>query len=122
MSAADPPGLPSCPMSGGTSQWDAQVSDQEKHELESGDLNLNTAKDLGERSLKKDGSRDLSLRSQELESTKEGLDQEVIKDGSKGSWLRAVQGQKVLKKYEVDVTMKDGIGSGRDLGGGSTLG
>ncbi|KAF8083331.1 hypothetical protein N665_0780s0004 [Sinapis alba] len=31
--------------------------------------------------------------------------------GIKGSWVGAVQGQKVLKKYDVEVTMKDGIGS-----------
>ncbi|KAF8047908.1 hypothetical protein N665_2771s0001 [Sinapis alba] len=28
-----------------------------------------------------------------------------------GSWVGAVQGQKVLKKYEVEVMMKDGVGS-----------
>lgn len=31
--------------------------------------------------------------------------------GTKGSWVGAVQGQNVLKKYDVEVTMKDGIGS-----------
>ena len=31
--------------------------------------------------------------------------------GSKGSWIGAVQGQKILRKYDVEVTMKDGIGS-----------
>lgn len=31
--------------------------------------------------------------------------------GSKGSWVGAVQGQKVLKKYEVEIEMKDDIGS-----------
>lgn len=31
--------------------------------------------------------------------------------GNKGSWVGAVQCQKVLKKYDVEVRMKDGIGS-----------
>ncbi|KAG2305935.1 hypothetical protein Bca52824_025683 [Brassica carinata] len=31
--------------------------------------------------------------------------------GTKGSWVGAVRGQKLMKKYEVEVTMKDGIGS-----------
>lgn len=31
--------------------------------------------------------------------------------GTKGSWVGAVQDQKVLKKYDVEVTMKDGVGS-----------
>lgn len=31
--------------------------------------------------------------------------------GKKGSWVGAVQGQKVLKKYDVEVMMKDDIGS-----------
>lgn len=31
--------------------------------------------------------------------------------GNKGSWVGAVQGQKILKKYDVEVTMKDGVGS-----------
>ncbi|WZZ29391.1 hypothetical protein YC2023_012792 [Brassica napus] len=31
--------------------------------------------------------------------------------GNKGSWVGAVLGQKILKKYDVEVTMKDGVGS-----------
>lgn len=31
--------------------------------------------------------------------------------GSKGSWVGAVQGSRVLKKYDVEVLMKDGVGS-----------
>lgn len=48
---------------------------------------------------KRDGSMDdLKVQEQDL-------------GGSKGSWIGAVQGQKILRKYEVEVTMKDGIGS-----------
>ena len=31
--------------------------------------------------------------------------------GSKGSWVGAVQGTRCLKKYDVEVSMKDGVGS-----------
>ncbi|KAG2261125.1 hypothetical protein Bca52824_068204 [Brassica carinata] len=36
---------------------------------------------------------------------------EVSKEGSKNSWVGVVQGQKVLKKYDVEIQMQDGIGS-----------
>lgn len=31
--------------------------------------------------------------------------------GSKGSWVGAVQGNRCLTKYDVEIQMKDGVGS-----------
>ncbi|KAG2273347.1 hypothetical protein Bca52824_067902 [Brassica carinata] len=67
--------------------------------------------DLGEKTTENDGSRVSSPRSIDVGSTRGGSNQDATLGGSKGSWIRAVQGQKVLKKYDVEVTMKDGIGS-----------
>lgn len=54
----------------------------------------------GESPQRSDGRREIT-----------GSFQNAIAGGSKGSWVGAVQGQKVLKKYVVEVTLKDGIGS-----------
>ncbi|KAL0801073.1 hypothetical protein Bca101_056249 [Brassica carinata] len=34
-----------------------------------------------------------------------------VSGGSKGSWVGAVQGNRCLKKYDVEISMKDGVGS-----------
>lgn len=53
----------------------------------------------------------------EIRVSEMGKEEETVKKkeqvagGLNGSWVGAVQGQKVLKKYEVEITMKDGIGS-----------
>lgn len=115
MSTADPPGLPSSPRSVGRSQEDVQGSN---HEV-SQDLTISVSKiskqgaveDLGSKSIAMGGSVDLSPKKFDLEKKDKGSFQNTIAGGSKGSWVGAVQGQKVLKKYKVEVTMKDGIGS-----------
>ncbi|KAF3493684.1 hypothetical protein DY000_02057942 [Brassica cretica] len=78
MSMADPPVLLSSPMSEGNSKGESQGSEQEEHELEI------LTKGLEEKSITKDGSRDISPRSQDLDGTKEGLNQEVKLGGLKG--------------------------------------
>ena len=55
------------------------------------------------------GSGVLEQGGGQTESVQESKDQ--ISGGSKGSWVGAVQGHKFLKKYDVEVKMKDGIGS-----------
>ncbi|KAL0792916.1 hypothetical protein Bca101_064293 [Brassica carinata] len=112
MSTADPPGLPSSPRSG--SKGAMKGSDQEARiDLEKANHNQISMKglDLGEKTTENDGSRVSSPRSIDVGSTRGGSNQDATLGGSKGSWIRAVQGQKVLKKYDVEVTMKDGIGS-----------
>lgn len=64
-----------------------------------------------EKESESEGLKEDSTRVSALESNKVGSNQNIDLGGSKGSWIGAVQGQKVLKKYDVEVTMKDGIGS-----------
>ena len=110
MSTADPPGLPPSPRSGGRSQEGTQGSDQgARHNLTI--LDPDQITDLDSRSLMMDGSKVASPRRIDLERKDKGPIQDTISGGSKGSWVGAVQGKKVLKKYGVEVTMKDGIGS-----------
>lgn len=46
------------------------------------------------------------------DSSEEGSQPFTTSGSQKGEWVRAVQGnQKSLTKYEVDITMKDGVGS-----------
>ena len=35
----------------------------------------------------------------------------IVEGAKQGSWVKAVQGKKVLKRYEMDIQMKDGVGS-----------
>lgn len=46
------------------------------------------------------------------ESLEEGSPSPTVQASQKGNWVRAVQGvQKGLKKYDVSISMKDGVGS-----------
>lgn len=104
MSTEDPPGSPSSPRSGGRSQEGTQEADHE----ERCDL---TISDRVSRGLEEVGSKVISPKKIDLEGKDKESIQNTIAGGSKGSWVGAVQGQKVLRKYDVEVTMKDGIGS-----------
>ena len=86
MVMADPPDLPLSPMSRGTPMEEAQGLDQV---LKSG-LKITETKE-------KDTKDDDRVR--------------IFPIRSQGSWVGAVQGQKVLKKYEVEIEMKNGVGS-----------
>ncbi|KAH0875534.1 hypothetical protein HID58_072896 [Brassica napus] len=104
MSTADPPVLLSSPISEGNSKGESQGSEQEEHELEI------LTKGLEEKSITKDGSRDISPRSQDLDSTKGGLNQEVKLGRLKGSWIGAEMNTEVVsgeKQMEEEV-IKDG--------------
>ncbi|XP_056863946.1 uncharacterized protein LOC130511120 [Raphanus sativus] len=101
MSTADPPDLPPSPMENGSSQRGGNGSDQ----VTAKDLeNLVNQKVSGE-----DGSTDQSSKDLGLGKTIAAPTTQEVK----GSWVGVVQGQKVLKKYEVEIEMKDGVGSVR---------
>ncbi|XP_056867299.1 uncharacterized protein LOC130512878 [Raphanus sativus] len=123
MSSAVSPGSPSTPTSEGTSLVKAQGSVHGGSNFTAAmDSNPSLAKDLDQQCLTI-GSKDLERKNQGDEQLITGMDlntnsEKVIEKkeeesigGLKGSWVRAVQGQKVLKKYDVEVTMKDGVGS-----------
>lgn len=111
MSTADPPGSAPSPMRGSVSCEDAQGSEQQTNRIsEDMDPNLGL-KEVVEMKEIEEGSEE---KSSDLEKGKEGSIQKLEDLGerrSKGDWIGAVQGQKFLKKYEVEITMKDGIGS-----------
>lgn len=129
MGTADPPDLPLSPLKEGTSTGETQGSEQV---TKNGWVSTEAIdKGVQNGDSEKVGSKDLSSKSGRISSevTSEGLDEVTDKVGledpslevgatkenqipiAKGSWVRAVQGQKVLKKYEVEIEMKDGIGS-----------
>ncbi|KAL0793260.1 hypothetical protein Bca101_064637 [Brassica carinata] len=129
MGTADPPDLPLSPLKEGTSTGETQGSEQVKKSVWGSTEAID--KDMQYGKSEKVGSKDLSSKSGRVstEVNSEGLDEVTDKVGledpsleveatkknqiptAKGSWVRAVQGQKVLKKYEVEIEMKDGIGS-----------
>ncbi|KAL0746489.1 hypothetical protein Bca101_028491 [Brassica carinata] len=101
MSTADPPGSVPSPSRGSTSQEESRGSEHEEiQDLITKEGSMN---DGGKESLES-GVENTGLN-QDLK------DQDKATRGSKGSWIGVVQGQKILRKYEVEVTMKDGIGS-----------
>lgn len=110
MSTADPPDLPLSPVRDGASMGEAQGLDQGARQvLDLSDLTQNLTKALGITISDGEGSKDQAPRG--LDRERKGDQRDVNYGGLKGSWVGAVQGQKVLKKYEVEVEMKDGIGS-----------
>lgn len=115
METADPP--------------DKQLSPTRDGSLEEGlstgrDMEMDRGNNLELQGVEKD--RDAGNSAEKESNASEGSDRGVAKEGLaqhrpisqervvgdlKGSWVGVVQGQKVLKKYEVDVQMQDGIGS-----------
>ena len=109
MGTADPPDLPLSPTKVGSSLGEAQGSD--RLVKNGGDFTevLDVTKSLGIKDSEMVGSSDLSLKALNQKVMMEEQAQVLIK--SKGSYAGVVQGQKSLKKYEVEIEMKDGIGS-----------
>ncbi|XP_048596160.1 uncharacterized protein LOC125577980 [Brassica napus] len=104
MGTADPPDLPLSPTKVGSSLGEAQGTDRlVKNGGDSTEV-LDLTKSMGATESATDGSSDLSLK-----ALTEKQAQVPIK--SKGSYAGVVQGQKSLKKYEVEIEMKDGIDS-----------
>lgn len=99
MSMADPPDLPPSPMKDGTSLEEAQGSEEVTTKV----LEIVTIQTRGEEG-------DQSLQGLE-EKTGNQKTQGENPARLNGSWVGAVQGQKILKKYEVAIEMKDGIGN-----------
>ena len=95
MAMADPPDLPLSPTIRGVSTEEAQVSDWV------------TMSGLG--------STGISTPTKDVDTkdvdTKKSDQEQILPIKPKGSWVGAVQGQKVLKKYDVEIEMKDGVGS-----------
>lgn len=107
MDVADPPDLPLSPMKAGTSMEEMHGSESV---TKSGRdfLGSTTPTKVSEvKVVDKLQSGDLSP---EVLNQKSKSDAEVLIK-PKGSWVGAVKGQKVLKKFEVEIEMKDEIGS-----------
>lgn len=118
MDTVVPPDLPLVTTGESPSKVEARGFDQETRlEMDLTELTQKLTNDLGLKSSDTGGSGDLSSTAIDLVEKEEGLvpmvssEKGTVKGGSKGSWVGAVQGQKMLKKYEVEITMKDGIGS-----------
>ncbi|KAL0671235.1 hypothetical protein Bca4012_033939 [Brassica carinata] len=100
MSMADPPGFALSPTRGSESREETQSYEHQS----------NRVLIVGVKDIEEGGDEEIS----ELEKDKEGSipkPEDLGVRGSKGDWVGAVQGQKFLKKYDVEITMKDGIGS-----------
>ena len=95
MAMADPPDLPLSPTIRGVSTEEAQVSDRV------------TMSGLG--------STGISTPTKDVDTkdvdTKKSDQEQILPIKPKGSWVGAVQGRKVLKKYDVEIEMKDEVGS-----------
>lgn len=107
MSTVDLPGLALSPSRGSVSQEESLGSEHEGKQVS---ITKEVSMEVSKEVLKEDGEKGY------LEVVNTGVkqdrkDQEKAGGVLKGSWIGAVQGQKVLRKYDVEVTMKDGIGS-----------
>lgn len=101
MEEAAPPDLPLSPVKVGTSLGGSQGSDQGLEIGEGSKMVLSPMEGLEIQDAGDDKSKGLLQKD----------DRSKVPMMAKGSWVGAVQGQKVLKKYEVEIEMKDGIGS-----------
>ncbi|KAJ4871645.1 hypothetical protein Rs2_46708 [Raphanus sativus] len=113
MITADPPDVQPSPTRGSAFQGDTQVMvDSREAEKVIGEGSLEVKGDTQVKGDTAEGSfKEKSLSVSDLEVAERSVTPERDTKEVKGSWVRAVQGQKVLKKYDIDVQMQDGIGS-----------
>lgn len=118
MGTADPPDVQLSPTRDGTSQVEKQISDRI---IEQNRGNEGVNRDLEKSEKFQDGgssaedkskekSEEIPLTASDTEAQKSPIST-MAKGEAKGSWVGVVQGQKVLKKYDVKVQMQDGVGS-----------
>ena len=116
MSTADPPDVLISPTRGSTSLGETRVLDGSMKVCVEGvsvdDGSTEKSPTISNLGVANPGiSPEKVIENGVKEKTQVVSNLEVSKEGSKNSWVGVVQGQKVLKKYDVEIQMQDGIGS-----------
>ncbi|KAF2574687.1 hypothetical protein F2Q70_00002651 [Brassica cretica] len=106
MSTADPPGSDPPPTGEGLSQGEAQGSEQEirsdQEILVSSQISTKVLENVGEKAIQEISNLEVQ-NGGSIQSPKDQV------GGSKGSWIDAVQGQKILRKYDVENNKEEEI-------------